>query len=85
MVTQNEEVHEVDHQLTEDNGKLVPADEHSSDIRRCHLTDIHRADSRSQSYADTTDDAIDIEYKEQGVERLTMFKENEFRFHRAQS
>ena len=64
MVAQDEEVHKVDHQLTEDDGELVPRDEHTSYIRRRHLADIHRADGRSQAYSDTADHTIEVEHDE---------------------
>ena len=65
MVAQNEEVHEIHHQLTEDNGELVPADEHASDVRGCHLTDIHRTDSRGETHTDTTDHTVEVEHDQQ--------------------
>ena len=65
MVAEDEEVHEVNHQLTEDNGKLVPRHEHTSYIRGSHLTDIHRADGRGQTYADTTDHTVDVKHDQQ--------------------
>ena len=37
----NEEVDEINHQLTEDDGKLVPADQHTTDVTRRNLTDKH--------------------------------------------
>ena len=44
VVAEDEEVNEINHQLTEDDGKLVAGDEHASDVGGCYLADIHRAD-----------------------------------------
>ena len=84
MVAQDEEVDEVHHQLTKDNGELVPRHEHASDVRGSHLTDIHRTDGRSQSHADTTNHTIDVEHDEQRVGRSTMLEEHKLRLHRSE-
>ena len=84
VVAQDEEVDEVNHQLTEDDGKLVPRDEHASDVRGSHLADVHRADGRGQTYADTTDDAVDVEHDEQRVGGFAVVEEQELWIHRAE-
>ena len=84
MVAQDEEVHEVDHQLTEDDGKLVTRYQHAADVRRCHLADIHRTDGRSQSYTNTADDTVEVEHDEQRVRRTAVVEEQELRVHGAQ-
>jgi hypothetical protein len=61
ITAKDDEVDEIDHQLAEDNGKLVPRYQHSTDIRRCHLADIHRADSRCQTHANTANDTVNVE------------------------
>ena len=65
VVAKDEEVHEIDHQLSKDDGKLVPRHKHTSYLIRRNFTDIHRADGRSQADSDAADDAIDIEHHEQ--------------------
>ena len=84
MLAEDEEVDEVDHQLSEDDGKLVPRHEHASDVRRCHLADIHRADGRCQSYADAADDAVDVEGDEQAEGGMAFLKEEKLGRHAAQ-
>ena len=83
MIAQDEEVNEIDHQLTKDNGKLVPTDKHTTDIGRRHLTDIHRTDSRGKSHANTTNHPIYIKGDKQRIGRNTVFKKEELRIHRA--
>ena len=84
VVAKDEEVDEVNQQLTEDNGKLVPRNKHTANIRRCNLANIHRADGRSQTYTDTTDDTIDVEHDEQREARSAVLEEQKLRFHASQ-
>ena len=84
MIAQDEEVNEIDHQLTKDNGKLVPTDKHTTDIGRRHLTDIHRTDGRGKSHADTADHPIYIKGNKQRIGRESVFKKQKLRIHRAE-
>ena len=83
MVAQNEEIDEIDYQLTKDNGKLVPRYKHAADIGGSHLANVHRADGRGQTYANATDDAVDIEHHEQGERGYALLENHEFRLHAA--
>ena len=81
---EDEEVDKVYHELTEDDGELVPADEHATDARGCYLTDIHRADSRCHAHADAAKDAVEVKDDEQRPCRLAVGQESErLRCHRA--
>ena len=62
MRSEDDEVDEIHHELSEDNRKLVPADEHSADIARCHLADIHRTDGRRHSYTEAAKHTVGIEH-----------------------
>ena len=84
MVAQDEEVDEINYQLTEDDGELVPRNEHAADVRRSHLADIHRANGRSQTHADTANDTVKVEHNQQRIGGNTMLEEQEFRVHAAQ-
>ena len=84
VVAEDEEVDEVDDELSEDDGKLVPRDEHAADVAGCHLADVHRTDGRGQSDADAANDAIDVEHDEQRIRGHAMLEEQELRLHRAQ-
>ena len=66
MVAKDKEVDEINHQLTKDDGKLVPANQHTTDITWGNLTNIHRTNSRSQAYTNTTNNTIKIEDDKQG-------------------
>ena len=84
VVTQDEEVDEIDNQLTEDDGKLVPRDKHAPDVRRSHLADIHGTDGGGQAYANAADDAVDIEHDEQRERGHAMLESHKLRIHAAQ-
>ena len=84
VVAQDEEVHEIDDKLAEDNGELVPADQHAPDFRRSYLADVHGADGRRQADADAADDAVEVEHEEQREERFAVLEEQELRLHASQ-
>ena len=84
VVAEDEEVNEINHQLTEDDGKLVAGDEHASDVGGCYLADIHRADGWCETYADATDDAVDVEHDEQRVAGFSVGEEQELGLHGSQ-
>ena len=44
MGTHYDEIDEVNHQLTEDDGKLIAAHQHTAHIARSDFADIHRTD-----------------------------------------
>ncbi len=83
MFAHDDEVDEVNHQLTEDDSKLVPAYEHSADVAWGNLTDIHRTDSRSHTHTDTTEHTVEIEDNEQGPVGLSLWKNVSLWFHGA--
>ena len=84
MIAQDEEVYEIHHQLTEDDSKLIPRHQCTTHLRRCNLSNIHRADSRCQTYTDTTQYTIEIECYEQAIRWLSMFEEQKFRIVRTE-
>ena len=84
VVAQDEEVNEVHNQLAEDDGKLVPRDQHTSDIGRCYLADIHRADGRRQTYTDASNDTINIEHDEQRIRWHAIVEQQKLWIHGAQ-
>lgn len=65
MIAQYEEIHKIHNQLSEDNSKLVTAHQHTTDVRRSHLTDIHRTDGRGESNTNTAYHTIEIKHDEQ--------------------
>ena len=81
MRTHNQEVDKVNHQLTEDNGKLVPTNQHTAHITWCDFANIHRTDGRSHSHADTTEHTIEVKHYEQGPVGLSLRKDIAFRLH----
>ena len=66
VVAKDEEIDKIHHQLTEDDGKLVPRHEHATDVAGGNLADIHRAYGRSKSHANTTYHTVNIKDDEQG-------------------
>ena len=81
MGTQDKEVDEIDHQLTEDDGKLVPAHQHTADMRGRYLSYIHRTDGGCQSHTYTTDDTVDIEHDKQRERGLALLEKDKLRIH----
>ncbi len=77
MLAKNQEIDEINHQLTEDYGKLVPRHECSTHVARRHLGDIHRTDGRSQTYAYATKHTVGVESPQQRNAGLAVFKEQE--------
>ena len=75
MVAHNQEVDEVNHQHTEDNGKLVTRYQCSTNIRGCNFCDVHRTYGRGKTYTDTAQYAIQIECDEQFHVWLTVVEE----------
>ena len=61
----DDEVDEVDHELSEYDSELVPADEHAADAGGSDFADIHGADGGSKAYADTADDTVNVEDNEE--------------------
>ena len=83
MRAHDDEVDKVNHQLTEDDGKLVPAYQHTADVARSHLADIHRTDGRSHTHTDTAEHAIEVEHHQERPVRLSLRQDVRFRFHRS--
>ena len=84
MVSQDDEIDEIDDQLSEDDGKLVPADQFSTHVSRCHFADIHRANSRSKSYAYAAQYSICVEGSEQWSRGVSLFEEKKLGVERTQ-
>ena len=80
--TEDEEVDEVDHQLAEDNGELVPAHQLAASVGRRHLADIHRADGAGQTYAHAANHAVDVEHPQQTLCGFSLGEEEELGIHR---
>lgn len=83
MIPKNEEVDEINHQLTEDDSKLVPADQHTTDVARRNLTDIHRTYSRCQTHTDTANHTIEVEHDEKRKIRFALWQHQRLRTHRS--
>ena len=75
MVAHDQVIHKVHYQHTEDDGKLVTRYKRSTNIGRGYFSNIHRADCRSQSYSDTTQNTIQIKSNQQIHVRLSTFEE----------
>ena len=67
MAAQNQEIHKVDYQLAEDNRKLIPRNQCSSNIARSDFSDIHRTDGRCQSNPYTAQNPVEIECNQKGI------------------
>ena len=65
MGAENDEINEINHELAEDDGKLVPAHKHAADVARGHLTDVHGADGGGHAHAYAAQHTIEIEHDEQ--------------------
>ena len=81
MGTHDDEIDEVNHQLTEDDGKLIAAHQHTAHIARSDFADIHRTDGRSHTNTDTTQHTIEVEYHQQRPVGMSLRQEIRFRFH----
>ena len=71
-VVADQVVDEIDDQHAEDDGELIARDERAADLRRGDLGDVHRADGRGQSDADSADDAVDVERHQQRKRSLAV-------------
>ena len=67
MCTHDEVIGEIDYQLTEDDGKLVPGNKCAAFVCRRYLSNIHRADCRSQADAYAAEDAVAVKDFQQGL------------------
>ena len=85
VVAEDEEVDEIDDELAEDDGELVPRDEHAADVGGRHLADVHGADGRGQTYAYAANDAVDVEGDEQREGGHAMGMDEELGRHGAES
>ena len=83
-LAEDDEIDEVNHQLAEDYGKLVPRNERAADVRRRHLGYVHGADGRGQAHAHASDDAVDVERHEQLEVWHAMLEYQELGLHRPQ-
>ena len=79
MAANDEEVDEIHHQLTENDGKLVPGNQASPFAGRCNFGNVHRADGRCQSHAKASQDTVSVERDQQTRGRDAFLKEQEFR------
>ena len=84
VLAEDDEIDEVDHELAEDDGKLVPRDERSAYVRRRHLGNVHGADGRGKAHAHASDDAVDVERHEQFEVWHAMLEYQELGLHRPQ-
>ena len=78
MTAQNKEVDKVNHQLTEDNGKLIPRHQCSANVARSDFGNVHRTNGGSQPHTYTAQDTVEIESHQKRIGRNAMLKEQEF-------
>ena len=81
MISHNDEIDKIDHQLTEDDSKLIPTYQHTTYITWCDFSNIHRTNSRSHTYTDTTQDTIEVENDKQSPVRLSLWQDVALWFH----
>ena len=79
MAADNEEIHEIHHQLAEDDGELVPGHERPAPVGRRYLGDIHRAEGRCHTHADTAQHTVEVECDQQALRGDTLGEEQELR------
>ena len=84
MALDNEVIHEIHHQLAENNGKLVPGDQASAFAGRGDFGDVHGTDGRSQAYAHAAQDAVAVKRYQQALAGNALLEEEEFRIVGAQ-
>ena len=81
--THNQVIDKIHHELAEDDSKLVPTHERTAFVSRCHLSDIHGADSRCEAHTNAAQHAIQVERHQQVLCRYAFFKEKKLRIIRA--
>ena len=82
MGTEDDEVYEIYHKLSEDDGKLVPAYKHAADVAWGNLADIHRTDGRCHTHSDTSENAVEVEYDKKRPGGLALSHDVGLWFHR---
>ena len=81
MISHNDEIDKIDHQLTEDDSKLIPTNQHTTYITWCDFSNIHRTNSRSHTNTNATQDTIDVENNKQSPVWLSLWQDVALRFH----
>ena len=71
-------VHEVDDQHAEDDGELVARDERAADLRGRDFGNVHRTHGRGKSHADTAQNAVDVERRQQRQRRFAVRQDAAF-------
>ena len=79
MAADDEEIHEIHHQLAENDGKLVPRHQAAAFAGRSDLRDVHGADGRSQADTDAAEDAVAVEGEQQPLRGDALLEEQELR------
>ena len=81
MISHNDEIDKIDHQLAEDDSKLIPTYQHATYITWCDFSNIHRTNSRSHTNTNATQDTIDVENNKQSPVWLSLWQDVALRFH----
>ena len=85
MVPENHEVHEVHHELAEDDGELVPGYQGTALVSRSDLGNVHRADGGSHTHAYAAEHPVEVEGNPELERRLSLGEEEKFRIIGARS
>ena len=81
MISHNDEIDKIDHQLTEDDSKLIPTYQHATYITWCDFSNIHRTNSRSHTNTNATQDTIEVENNKQSPVWFSLWQDVALRFH----